>query len=336
MPPAPRRGRAADRTSSSSWWTRCASRRCSRREPALPSSSSSSSCRTCSSCGATASSSRATTAAGNACSPARATIATGLYPHQVLAAATRTATGPSLQPSFPTYGKLLASLGYQTPYYRQVAPVQSTREPEHHGLLGELRFQGMTDPDPIGTNGEGAEKDGPVIADAAVRWLRRTRSQRGPVLPHGQLRQPARQGVLLGRLGGDALRSAVPQSIAEAVRRRLPLRAARGGSAIAAESADPTELGVVQRPARSRQAERPAAVPLPSRKRYGVARLTTRASPRSRSSPPRSSRTRSGVGISPYDYWKRGLDMYVLVQSMVDEQIGKVVAAIPSRSWPTQ
>ena len=54
---------------------------------------------------------------GNACSPARATIATGLYPHQQWLLATRTTTGPSLQPGFPTYGKLLRSLGYQTPYF---------------------------------------------------------------------------------------------------------------------------------------------------------------------------------------------------------------------------
>ncbi len=36
-----------------------------------------------------------------------------------------------------------------------------------------------------------------------------------------------------------------------------------------------------------------------------------------------------GVATAPYSYWKRGLDMYTLVQQMVDEQIGKVVAAVP-------
>src|SRR3954454_17569423 len=49
---------------------------------------------------------------GNACSPARATIATGLYPHQQWLLATRTTNGPALQPDFPTYGKLLRRLGY--------------------------------------------------------------------------------------------------------------------------------------------------------------------------------------------------------------------------------
>ena len=36
-----------------------------------------------------------------------------------------------------------------------------------------------------------------------------------------------------------------------------------------------------------------------------------------------------GVATSPYSYWQRGLDMYTLVQQMVDQQIGNVVAAVP-------
>ena len=43
-----------------------------------------------------------------------------------------------------------------------------------------------------------------------------------------------------------------------------------------------------------------------------------------------------GVGIAPYSYWQRGLDMYTLVQQMVDQAIGEVVAAIPRRCWPTR
>src|ERR1700761_1482522 len=55
---------------------------------------------------------------GNACSPARAAIATGLYPHQEWLLATRTTSGPSLQPNSPTYGRLLRRLyTYQTPYF---------------------------------------------------------------------------------------------------------------------------------------------------------------------------------------------------------------------------
>jgi Sulfatase len=36
-----------------------------------------------------------------------------------------------------------------------------------------------------------------------------------------------------------------------------------------------------------------------------------------------------GVGVSPYHYWQRGLDMYTYVQQEVDQAIGDVIAAIP-------
>jgi uncharacterized sulfatase len=36
-----------------------------------------------------------------------------------------------------------------------------------------------------------------------------------------------------------------------------------------------------------------------------------------------------GIGVAPFSYWQRSLDMYTLVQQMVDQAIGDVVAAIP-------
>lgn len=36
-----------------------------------------------------------------------------------------------------------------------------------------------------------------------------------------------------------------------------------------------------------------------------------------------------GVAIAPYHYWQRGLSMYTTVLQMVDDQVGRVVAAIP-------
>jgi uncharacterized sulfatase len=38
-----------------------------------------------------------------------------------------------------------------------------------------------------------------------------------------------------------------------------------------------------------------------------------------------------GVGVAPFEYWRRGLDQYTQVMRMVDQQIGKVIAAIPRR-----
>jgi arylsulfatase A-like enzyme len=38
---------------------------------------------------------------------------------------------------------------------------------------------------------------------------------------------------------------------------------------------------------------------------------------------------RLGIGMAPYRYWHRGLDSYTSIMTAVDEQIGRVVAAVP-------
>ena len=83
--------------------------------------------------------------AGNACSPARATLATGLYPHQEWLLATRTAAGAALQPNFPTYGKLLQAFRLPDALHRQVASVKPavTRRPR---LPEQLRLPGVHQP----------------------------------------------------------------------------------------------------------------------------------------------------------------------------------------------
>jgi uncharacterized sulfatase len=108
--------------------------------------------------------------AGNACSPARATLATGLYPHQQWLAATRTKGGPSLQTAFPTYGRLLRGLGYDTPYIGKWHLSNAPTPPSTSGYLEDYGFQGMTNPDQLGTNGQGKAVD-PEIADQAEQWL---------------------------------------------------------------------------------------------------------------------------------------------------------------------
>jgi Sulfatase len=108
---------------------------------------------------------------GNACSPARTTIATGLYPHQGWLLATRTTSGPSLQTGFPTYGRLLRQFGYQTPYFGKWHLSNPPANGSTVGYLEDYGFAGMTNPDPVGTNGQGAEDDVSVIAATAAQWL---------------------------------------------------------------------------------------------------------------------------------------------------------------------
>jgi arylsulfatase A-like enzyme len=73
---------------------------------------------------------------GDPCSPARATILTGLYPHQQWLLATPTTSGSALEPGFPTYGKLLRRLGYQTPYFGK----WHLSNPPAHGTHGYLEL----------------------------------------------------------------------------------------------------------------------------------------------------------------------------------------------------
>lgn len=119
--------------------------------------------------------------AGTACSPARACLVTGLYPHQNWCLQTRKGhqpgsngpNAPALQRDFPTYGKLMRQAGYRTPYvgkwHLSNAPGDDS-DPKAPYYLSQYGFQGLTIPDPIGTNGQGTYDDG-NIANQAITWL---------------------------------------------------------------------------------------------------------------------------------------------------------------------
>lgn len=101
--------------------------------------------------------------AASACTPARGTIISGLYSQQswlvqtILAKPTsRFSLQPWLNPAFPTYGKLLRQVGYQTPYvgkWHVSIPRQDTPRLEEYG------FDGLTWPDPTGSNLQGTYGD---------------------------------------------------------------------------------------------------------------------------------------------------------------------------------
>ena len=98
-----------------------------------------------------------------ACTPARGTIISGLYSQQSWLVQTITASPgqqvsaqPWLNPAYPTYGKLLRRVGYQTPYvgkWHVSIPRQNTPRLEEYG------FDGLTWPDPTGSNLQGTYGD---------------------------------------------------------------------------------------------------------------------------------------------------------------------------------
>jgi uncharacterized sulfatase len=103
--------------------------------------------------------------ASNACTPARGAIISGLYSQQSWLITTIVAPPnpspillrqPVLNPAYPTYGKLLQNLGYQTPYrgkWHVSIPQQNAGGLEAYG------FDYDTYPDPTGSNLQGTYGD---------------------------------------------------------------------------------------------------------------------------------------------------------------------------------
>jgi arylsulfatase A-like enzyme len=266
---------------------------------------------------------------GNACSPARATIATGLYPHQQWLLATRTTSGPSLQPGFPTYGKLLRQFGYHTPYFGKWHLSNPPANGSTVGYLENYGFRGMTNPDPTGTNGQGAQDDDSVIADSAARWLRTKARGATPfcitvsfVNPHDK------QFFWAGSEG----------TFYENLFKHRTLKPFNPNYTSVASEENPPPLGFPSIPPNWEAYADLPAHGKPNTQQvirsfqeavWGGAPDKTTAKGFSVQPTPIQPKT-YGVAIAPYSYWERGLDMYTLVQQMVDDAIGDVIAAIPT------
>ena len=108
--------------------------------------------------------------ASNDCSPARATLLTGLYTHQTGCMITG---GSTLDPGFPTWGSMLREHGYHTRWYgkwhlthgdNKWDPARGSRALERYG------FAGGTYPSPDGAPGQGWNVD-PGIVGQFEQWL---------------------------------------------------------------------------------------------------------------------------------------------------------------------
>jgi arylsulfatase A-like enzyme len=114
--------------------------------------------------------------AANDCTPARATLLTGLYTHQTGCMITG---GSTLDPGFPTWGTMLREHGYDTRWYGKW---HLTRRDGKWGrlrgerALGRYGFGGGTFPSPNGAPGQGWHVDG-HIARQFVKWFAHERAE---------------------------------------------------------------------------------------------------------------------------------------------------------------
>jgi len=109
--------------------------------------------------------------ASNDCTPARSALVTGLYTHQTGCMITG---GSTLDPAFPTWGRMLREQGYHTRWYGKW---HLTHHDNHWSTatgprqLDRYGFAGGTFPSPDGGPGQGRRID-PLVAGQFRDWFR--------------------------------------------------------------------------------------------------------------------------------------------------------------------
>jgi uncharacterized sulfatase len=300
-----------------------------------------------------------------ACSPARSTLVTGLYSQQSWLCCTLTqgptdkkTITPTLKHEFPTYGKLLREAGFQTPFIGKWHCSLLRDDLPGHGLEA-YGFEGLSYPDPIGYNLQGAvgeEPDYPndqSIADAAVGWLQQNAASKVPWCLTVSFVNPHDKEFFWG---GTEYTTFNTLFKGQSKYQPYMLYATDEGTSGAppygdpAEGAEPTQLYAdppsygypalpsnweryedLQRNKPSQQAAANAAQAAiwgGAQESKESQEFTIEAYP----SVPGEETTASNVGIAkaPFSYWQRNLDSYTQFMEQVDQRIGQVVAALPA------
>ena len=133
--------------------------------------------------------------ASNDCTPARSTLLTGLYTHQTGCMITG---GSTLDPGFPTWGTMLREQGYETWWYRQVAPHAQRQQVDgagERGGPGALRLRRRHLPVARRRPRSGLAR-GPADRQPVRTVVLRKRRLRAAVVHDRVVRQPARHRVV--------------------------------------------------------------------------------------------------------------------------------------------
>jgi arylsulfatase A-like enzyme len=291
--------------------------------------------------------------ASNACTPARGVIISGLYSQQSWLLTTIVAPPnpsaillkqPVLNPAFPTYGRVLQNLGYQTPYrgkWHVSIPQQDM------GGLQAYGFDYDTYPDPTGSNLQGTYGDesrgfhnDEYIASQAVDVLKNLKPADQPfcltvsfVNPHDREFFPFGTEFQffnnpLFKNGSINPNKFAPGATYPGDGPKVPW----GQDGLKA----PPEFGYPDLPPNWETEEDWAAQKKPSTQKFikdfsnlfwgGAAKDPQQQDfTIAQYLAPALNNPTLGIPYGPFSYWRRGLDSYTQIIQIVDNQIGTVL-----------
>jgi len=320
--------------------------------------------------------------ASTACTPARGVLLTGLYSHQTWLVQTFVpwptdpyfSTSPVLPPEYPTYGKLLAAAGYDTPY---IGKWHVSLFPEiSHKLYGFTEWPPSINVDPIGYNLQGIfgnseflfrSKNGPYYSDAyittaAVDWISKKKSTDNPwcltvgfINPHDQESFPA--GTEYKKFSelfdcNPNVTQLVNWSESQCVNTSNipPSNRINNPQTYGYQTVPPNWESLdtlLKNKPKWQSVFKQASSMLYGGINDNVSSLsfTTAVYPNTSTysgyhipqpaQPPNIELRCSprvgpyGIGIAPYSYWQRALDVYTTLHTEVDQCIGQVIASLP-------